>query len=94
MDRPGSPPYSPNFFADKIIKPAEDAGEKVVKITMSVIDYADIRKFGRDVLDIITDPTIMKTGHMADMFCTQLHVKKELTLDILKLKPKKIIKLS
>ena len=68
-------PYTPSFLADKLMIPAEEEGEKVKRITMNSLDYADIRKFGRDVLDLVTETEVLKTGYMADIFGVQLHVR-------------------
>ena len=86
-------PYTPSFLADKLMRPAEEAGEKVKRITMNLLDYADIRKFGRDVLDLVTETEVLKTGYMADIFGVQLHVNKNISSGNFKLETEKNAKI-
>jgi hypothetical protein len=45
---------------------------RVARVYMNARDYADLRKFGRDVLDIETQATLLKTGLMATMYGAQI----------------------
>jgi hypothetical protein len=39
---------------------------------MNAVDYADIRKFGRDILDIESQATLLKTGLQAVLWGAQI----------------------
>jgi hypothetical protein len=39
---------------------------------MNARDYADIRKFGRDILDIESQATLLKTGLQASLWGAQI----------------------
>jgi len=41
---------------------------RVARIYMNARDYADLRKFGRDILDIESQATLLKTGLMATLW--------------------------
>jgi len=45
---------------------------RVARIYMNARDYADLRKFGRDILDIETQATLLKTGLMATLWGAQI----------------------
>lgn len=45
---------------------------RVARVYMNARDYADLRKFGRDILDIETQATLLKTGLMANLWGAQL----------------------
>lgn len=45
---------------------------RVARVYMNARDYADLRKFGRDILDIETQATLLKTGLMATMWGAQI----------------------
>ena len=45
---------------------------RVARIYMNARDYADIRKFGRDILDIESQATLLKTGLMATLWGAQV----------------------
>ena len=61
-------PLSPGGFISDVIDPVEKLGGKVRKIFINHADYPDIRKFGRDVLDINTEVESLKRGLQATMF--------------------------
>jgi hypothetical protein len=57
------------------------------KITMNAYEYADLRKFGRDVMDIVTDYKLMAIGYMSTIFgipiyCKKHHRNATFTLDL------------
>ncbi len=72
-------PLLPKHIVELMTQPVKDAGGEVKKIKMNPTDYADIRKFGRDVLDIVTEKEVLKTGHWGTMFNVDLHVDKKLS---------------
>ena len=45
---------------------------RVARIYMNARDYADLRKFGRDILDIESQATLLKTGLMATLWGAQV----------------------
>lgn len=49
---------------------------RVARIYMNARDYADIRKFGRDILDIETQATLLKTGLMGVIYGAQIVVSR------------------
>lgn len=50
---------------------------RVARIFMNALDYADILKWGRDVLDIETQGTLLKTGLMAVAWGAQIIVTRK-----------------
>jgi len=71
-------PLLPKHFVKGVLEPVEALDGRVVKITMNRENYADLRKFGRDVLDIVTRHELVKTGFMAVMYNVNLYVEKGL----------------
>jgi len=49
---------------------------RVARIFANAADYTDIRKWGRDVLDIETQATLLKTGLMATLWGAQIIVSR------------------
>lgn len=45
---------------------------RVARVYMNARDYADLRKFGRDILDIESQATLLKTGLMATLWGASL----------------------
>ena len=45
---------------------------RVARVFMNARDYADIRKFGRDILDIESQATLLKTGLMGTIYGAQI----------------------
>jgi len=45
---------------------------RVARVFMNARDYADLRKFGRDILDIESQATLLKTGLMATLWGSQV----------------------
>ena len=45
---------------------------RVARVFMNARDYADLRKFGRDILDIESQATLLKTGLMATLWGAQV----------------------
>lgn len=64
-------PISPSVLADAFAE-VERHGLRVARIYMNAVDYADIRKFGRDVLDIESQATLLKTGLQATLWGAQI----------------------
>ncbi len=64
-------PISPSVLADAFAE-VERHDLRVARIYMNAIDYADIRKFGRDILDIESQATLLKTGLQATLWGAQI----------------------
>ncbi len=74
-DIPISAPISPAHLADAFAE-IERHDLRVARVYMNAVDYADIRKFGRDVLDIESQATLWKTGMMATGWNAQFIVSR------------------
>jgi len=64
-------PISPSVLADAFAE-IERHDLRVARIFMNSVDYADIRKFGRDILDIESQATLLKTGLQAQLWGAQI----------------------
>jgi HK97 family phage major capsid protein len=64
-------PISPSVLADAFAE-VERHDLRVARIYMNATDYADIRKFGRDILDIETQATLLKTGLQSTLWGAQI----------------------
>lgn len=64
-------PISPAVLADAFAE-IERHDLRVARIYMNAVDYADIRKFGRDILDIESQATLLKTGLQATLWGAQI----------------------
>jgi hypothetical protein len=64
-------PISPSVLADAFAE-IERNDLRVARIYMNATDYADIRKFGRDILDIESQATLLKTGLQAVLWGAQI----------------------
>lgn len=49
---------------------------RVARVFMNARDYADLRKFGRDILDIEAQATLLRTGLMASLWGAQIIVSR------------------
>lgn len=74
-DIPVVAPISPAVLADAFAE-IERHDLRVARVYMNAVDYADIRKFGRDVLDIESQATLWKTGLMATGWNAQFIVSR------------------
>ena len=70
-DVPVVAPLSPSVLADAFAE-IERHDLRVARIYMNAVDYADIRKFGRDILDIESQATLLKTGLQAVLWGAQI----------------------
>ena len=64
-------PISPSVLADAFAE-IERHDLRVARVYMNATDYADIRKFGRDILDIESQATLLKTGLQAALWGAQI----------------------
>ena len=60
-------PLTPSNLADAFAQ-VEKWDNRVARVFCNALDYADIRKWGRDVLDIESQATLLKTGMMATVW--------------------------
>lgn len=74
-DIPVVAPISPAVLADAFAQ-IETHDLRVARVYMNAIDYSDIRKFGRDVLDIESQASLWKTGMMATGWNAQFIVSR------------------
>jgi hypothetical protein len=74
-DIPVVAPISPDILADAYAE-IEGHDLRVARVFLNARDYADIRKFGRDVLDIESQATLWKTGMMATGWNAQFIVSR------------------
>lgn len=70
-DIPVVAPISPSVLADGFAQ-IERHDLRVARIFMNAVDYADIRKFGRDILDYESQATLLKTGLQANLWGAQI----------------------
>jgi hypothetical protein len=64
-------PVSPAVLADAFAE-IERNDLRVARIYMNATDYADVRKWGRDILDIESQATLLKTGLQAVLWGAQI----------------------
>jgi len=74
-DIPVVAPISASALADAFAE-IELHDLRVARVYMNARDYADIRKFGRDVLDIESQATLLKTGLQATLWGAQIIVSR------------------
>lgn len=64
-------PVSPSVLADAFAE-IERHDLRVARIFMNPTDYADVRKFGRDILDIESQAMLLNTGLQATLWGAQI----------------------
>jgi len=64
-------PVSPSILADAFAE-IERHDLRVARIYMNPTDYSDVRKFGRDILDIESQAQLLKTGLQATLWGAQI----------------------
>jgi len=69
-------PIKPSDFIDAFAR-IETHDLRVARIFMNALDYADVRKWGRDVLDIESQAALLKTGLMATVWGAQIIVTRK-----------------
>jgi HK97 family phage major capsid protein len=74
-DIPVVAPISGSVLADAYAN-IETHDLRVARVFMNAKDYADLRKFGRDILDIETQRDLLKTGLMATLWGAQVIVSR------------------
>ena len=74
-DVPAVAPLTPADLADAFAR-VERHDLRVARVFANALDYSDIRKWGRDVLDIESQATLLKTGLMATVWGAQIIVSR------------------
>lgn len=74
-DIPATAPLTPADLADAFAL-IERHDLRVARVFANALDYSDIRKWGRDVLDIESQATLLKTGLMASVWGAQIIVSR------------------
>ena len=74
-DIPVVAPISPSVLADGFAE-IERHDLRVARIYMNAVDYSDIRKFGRDILDIESQAALLKTGLQANLWGAQIIISR------------------
>jgi hypothetical protein len=64
-------------YAERVFAPHGSEDKKVEHIYMNAYEYADLRKYGRDVLDIESQAVILRKGIMGVFHGAQIHVSRE-----------------
>lgn len=70
-DLPVVAPLNASILADAFAL-IERHDLRVARVYMNARDYADVRKFGRDILDVETQAALLKTGVMATLWGAQI----------------------
>jgi hypothetical protein len=68
-------PINSSILADAFAE-IEKHDLRVARVYMNARDYGDIRKFGREILDIESQATLLKTGLMATLWGAQIIVSR------------------
>jgi hypothetical protein len=68
-------PITPSAFIDAFAE-IEQWDNRVARVFMNARDFADLRRWGRDVLDIETQATLLKTGLMAQLHGAQIMISR------------------
>ena len=74
-DIPATAPLTPADMADAFAS-IERWDLHVARIFANAMDYSDIRKWGRDILDIESQATLLKTGLQATLWGAQIIVSR------------------
>jgi len=69
-------PLTPSDLIDAFAR-IETHDLRVARVFCNALDFADIRKWGRDVLDIETQATLLKTGLVATVWGAQIIVTRK-----------------
>jgi len=75
-DIPATAPLTPADLADAFAS-VEYWDLRVARVFANAKDYSDIRKWGRDVLDIESQATLLKTGLMGTVWGAQIIVSRK-----------------
>ena len=74
-DVPAAAPLTPADLADAYAR-VERNDLRVARVFANALDYSDIRKWGRDVLDIESQAALLKTGLMGTIWGAQVIVSR------------------
>ena len=82
VDVPATAPLTPSDLADAFAR-VERNDLRVARVFANALDYSDIRKWGRDVLDIESQATLLKTGLMATIWGAQIIVSRRVPTGVI-----------
>lgn len=68
-------PVTPSAFIDAFAE-IEQWDNRVARVFMNARDFADLRKWGRDILDLESQATLLKTGLMATLHGAQIMISR------------------
>lgn len=74
-DIPVGAPITPDVLADSFAD-IERHDLRVARIFMNAKDYTDVRKFGRDILDVESQAALLATGLMANLWGAKIIVSR------------------
>lgn len=74
-DIPVAAPVTPDVLADSFAD-IERHDLRVARIFMNAKDYTDVRKFGRDILDVESQASLLATGLMANLWGAKIIVSR------------------
>lgn len=74
-DIPVTAPITPSVLADAFAD-VERHDLRVARLYMNAVDYTDVRKFGRDILDIESQRVLLNTGLQANLWGAQVIVSR------------------
>jgi len=81
-DIPATAPVTPSDLADAWAS-IERFDLRVARVFANATDYTDIRKWGRDILDIESQASLLKTGLMATLWGAQIIVSRRVPVGYL-----------
>lgn len=62
------------MLAKHVFDPIEKRGRRVHRLDMNMLDYVQLRKFGRDVADFVTEADVIAKGYVCAVWGAQVHV--------------------
>jgi hypothetical protein len=74
-DVPSTAPVTPSDLADAFAR-VERFDLRVARIFANALDYSDIRRWGRDILDVESQATLLKTGLQSILWGAQIIVSR------------------
>jgi hypothetical protein len=74
-DVPSTAPVTPSDLADAFAR-IERHDLRVARIFANALDYSDVRRWGRDILDVESQATLLKTGLQSTLWGAQFIVSR------------------
>ncbi len=70
---------TPLTLAEHAFGPIEKRGRRVHRLDMNMLDYAQVRKFGRDVADFVTEADLLAKGYVCTIWGAEVRVSGNVT---------------